>query len=83
MKLYEVSVDVAFLGKDGSVLGTIVELSGVARLSYDCVKVVFFDIVVVCVYCNDVLMDNMLKMYVVGCDLDDVAFVGRRVEVDY
>ena len=82
-KPYEVSVDAALLGKDGSVPGTTAELSGVARLSHDRVKVVLLDTVVARAHCNDASTDNMPKTYVVGCDLDDAALAGRRVEVDH
>ena len=83
-KPYEVSVDAALLGEDGSVRGTTAELSGVARLSDNArVKVVLLDTVVARAHCNDAGKDNMAKTYVVGCDLDDAALAGRRVEVDH
>ena len=86
-KPHEVTIDKSLLGANGTVPGATFEMSGVARIGGGDgdrnVTVVLLDTVVARAHCNDALDDAMAKTYVVGCDLDDRALAGRRIEIDH
>lgn len=79
----EVTIDKSLLGANDTVPGATFEMSGVARVGDHDVTVVLLDTIVARAHCNDALDDAMAKTYVVGCDLDDRALAGRRIEIDH
>jgi len=79
----EVTIDKSLLGANDTVPGATFEMSGVARVGDHDVTVVLLDTIVARAHCNDALDDAMAKTYVVGCDLDDRAIAGRRIEIDH